>query len=1825
MAGSAAVEQYSKHLGGDKTLEGRQASNYGGSIVAGASTGMMMGSMIGSVVPGVGTVIGGAAGAVLGGAAGAGYAYMNSGEVGKQFEDEQRRNKMGTSAKKAGQQLGIMGNKSVSVQTRNKARDEALQATMQMSELSSQEQVSGLQKTGMFSSKPRKTAQERADSAQDASDANTNFLSAEMERTGKTLAQVQASMTAAQWDAMASSIADTDVEFQKVKETAAKGSKEYEEASKAAKERGMAELKAKEESLQIAKENAKLSRAMQKVTTSFERMATAMTDASARTDQVLQNGKIGIEAIDNPMASVQQGQISKNKDVLSNPNAYSIDEVEQAARQYSGTAGSSAEAMAQSVVLPRKLEQSFGSSMQEARSSGKNDEDTRASVKKAVMGTVTEAFGPDLSAGMQKKIDDFLNSKEASGELQSLNFEDLLKEIPELADKMAASGKVLEALKERAKNAAESIRMQGDAARSVAEKGQQIRNVKADTYSTIANSTLGFKRATGEKISYKADAGVRNQARAIRLGTSAEVAASPKAMLDRYNKLQNSTKTAAVAQQQTTAALEPQMLKGDDAAIKQMQDAARTTAEFAQATQQARDEIMNLPNDIKENIGGIMQELQDVMQERAAKIGAAGGLMEKMLTSTPKDLRKMGNTFNNLNSTLSGKGVSFEESYSANTAYNQVRNQGGSHAQAQRSAQEAYAQESGDTLSMAKELAPLLGAVDPEAQNKMMGSVYESMFAARGQDTSKMMVGDKSMKDYIEMMKKGAGKDPKVEALNKALQEQQTALTAAAAAAESVLVQGQRDTIAETGRVIKEAMEAGAAAIARAVSEGEKIGITAPGDVAKVKRQDQVKNNKKDIEEAQKTLDSSTATEEEKKKARIVKMEKEQENAVLSGSKSASDVVMKHGGETKEQFEQRKQKLVEKENEIKKEKAAAAQNPQTTAAANQAATTTPTTGVVPPAPATGTSQSAPRAPRAIDNPDPNVIYAEHPITNAPDEFTTGNVPKPQVNNTGAQAAAPTPPVYGGTQPAPTTSATAAATTNTQTTASSPTPQVNTSGTPPAPTPQDPGDAIMGKMNEDLRADSLSTEEQSLKELQTNTGEEKYSDSEEDQKVRKEAIQYQKFKVSLLKGKSKEEAGKEMFGLGEKDTMTEAQQAMVDNDYKDATNTFADRHQISGPRSDVSNNVGVESVAPQDVVGQMTESQKEDAIKKSETVINSERDRDGNLYTGSNAHSRKEAVKKEERLKRSLLEGKSKEEAMAEHYGYGREYKFMRKEDKKEAEASYTRATESLASDYGIAEVTKPAEKPTPEVSIPLPQDGKETSYNQTAESMGLSAFANQSALPTPTVSAQQEAPLTEEELGFFNPGYKAPTGTSQQPPQATGAQGAANGQQAAVPVPQTTASTTPANAVEETAQSKTNLDAERVSSEQTAKTATEAAMIGAKPVSTPQQPQKVMSREELKAQKSEDSKRISLKGAIGGYRKQAEADPEGKTLDKTGAMTNKKFLESKEQQLSGMQDKFDEKNPELAAKRKKNSQDSQRRALGESLRGYKKEAEADPEGKTLDKTGVMTNKKFLESKQKQYQTMKEEHKASQSQQTTQASAPSATGAQSTSTGQQASAPTPQTTPTSGPAPAATPDQQQQGPMSYNEIREQRKKQYEQSRYQKQQQYLGGLNEETRKREEKKLGSRLLQDPGPTQTATQNNQPPGVAPTPSGSSTPQASAPMGSPVAAPRTPQAQASQNQGAGVLSNNGFEAFASKLDNLLTQLASVNIPNEIKLTSGQLGVTVTLNGGEVMATLDSKIREAVLAQAGEQLRNYDSGVTGGEGATQGSRPMGGGRQVGQA
>ena len=157
------------------------------------------------------------------------------------------------------------------------------------------------------------------------------------------------------------------------------------------------------------------------------------------------------------------------------------------------------------------------------------------------------------------------------------------------------------------------------------------------------------------------------------------------------------------------------------------------------------------------------------MAHRSAQIDAGAGLMEKALSGTPSDMMKMSKTMNLASAAAQGFAPTIQQSEAAQKAYMQTMRGGGSQRQAQSAAQQAYAQESGDSLSMLKEMMPLLTAAGPEGKaegNKMMAQAYESQFAARGIDINSTPFGK-----IIEMMKQGPAEDPQIAALGQQLEK----------------------------------------------------------------------------------------------------------------------------------------------------------------------------------------------------------------------------------------------------------------------------------------------------------------------------------------------------------------------------------------------------------------------------------------------------------------------------------------------------------------------------------------------------------------------------------------------------------------------------------------------------------------------------------------------------------------------------------------------------------------------------------------------------------------------------------------------------------------------------------------------------------------------------------------------------------------------------------------------------------------------------------------------------------------------------------------------
>ena len=242
-------------------------------------------------------------------------------------------------------------------------------------------------------------------------------------------------------------------------------------------------------------------------------------------------------------------------------------------------------------------------------------------------------------------------------------------------------------------------------------------------------------------------------------------------------RLSNNVQGYTLAKQNNEKNMDAGMLK-DEGDVQKSQAAYDEQARLGQAAATARQELEKIPGQLQSSIDAVLSEMESVMAHRSAQISAGAGLMEKALSSTPSEMMKMSKTMNLASAAAQGFAPTIQQSEAAQKAYMQTIRGGGNQRQAQSAAQQAYAQESGDSLNMLKEMMPLLTAAGPEGKaegSKMMAKAYESQFAARGIDINSTPFGK-----IIEMMKQDPAEDPQIAALQqqyKILEEQKQKAT----------------------------------------------------------------------------------------------------------------------------------------------------------------------------------------------------------------------------------------------------------------------------------------------------------------------------------------------------------------------------------------------------------------------------------------------------------------------------------------------------------------------------------------------------------------------------------------------------------------------------------------------------------------------------------------------------------------------------------------------------------------------------------------------------------------------------------------------------------------------------------------------------------------------------------------------------------------------------------------------------------------------------------------------------------------------------------------
>ena len=791
----------------DPDLKATDNSIMAAQMGQGALSGASMGAQIGSIFGPWGTAIGGAVGALGGLTMGFINARKEIAKAAAQ-EKKERQQKFAEQDKKS---LAIATDQSKGGAERKAARETYL-ARIQANKGAGLDTAKDLMKTGS-------SADEAASAGATAAANAVQFITSEASRTGKDLSQMQASMPAGEFDALKQSILNADAEYLK----AVKAHGENSAAAKAAADKAMENVQ------EMAKTNAELARqrkavaAMAKVSASFVRTARSLSGAIDAAENSFNHAAQEMATITDPTASVSYR--NTNLETVTNPASTGAEQ-QKAYSQMAQGLGPDGQAMANMAAMPKNLESSISKSIAKTV----NSQDSEA-VEKDLQKTVMDQL---MAAGVDKE-----SASEAAGkfagrisgmtpaERQNLDVQKEISNDPALSAMMDGANASAEALQKYSRSVTSAFQFLADQAKQTAAAEQGLRDAHADSIGQRManedrlNAILGKGQGIQAKLNRINEKGAAQ--RNARLGGGANISADP---VQAAGELVNMINTNQAEAANSRAQRSTDLSGGNAAAVKAESEGELAMSRFAQQAKTAEEELRKLPGQLQGSIDAVLSEMESVMAHRSAQIDAGAGLMEKALGSTPSEMMKLSKTMNLAGAAAQGFAPTIQQSEAAQKAYQKTIQGGGSQKQAQSAAQQAYAQESGDSLSMLKEMMPLLTAAGPEGKaeaNKMMANAYESQFAARGIDINQTPFGK-----IIEMMRQDPGEDPQIAALKQqyqVLEQQKTAVEGVIQALDQSKLTAAHEA---ANQIVVDKLDQLQAVFEGRQQEGEKDGVPRP-------------------------------------------------------------------------------------------------------------------------------------------------------------------------------------------------------------------------------------------------------------------------------------------------------------------------------------------------------------------------------------------------------------------------------------------------------------------------------------------------------------------------------------------------------------------------------------------------------------------------------------------------------------------------------------------------------------------------------------------------------------------------------------------------------------------------------------------------------------------------------------------------------------------------------------------------------------------------------------------------------------------------------------
>lgn len=588
---------------------------------------------------------------------------------------------------------------------------------------------------------------------------------------------------------------------------------EQEALIKKHKELALAELKVIEAEAEKTRQLAAANNAVQRFVVSLTRTSEALSQSIAATNVSIDEGRARVASIASGKSVDRTSQkYSRQADILKNPMAYDKATRESVVAQGSRAFGKDAPQMAKLINFGQNGRDIIAKVAANAQKTGETDQGiVKGNITNALMKELEAQFGDNaISESLRKQIEQNLDEqlKNAGAEI---NVQSLIDGTG-LNQMFGEAEKATQALVERFQQLSNIGGAYNEAISEAINIEQQVIGKLANLAGDLANvdnqvnETLGKKVGLGEKF----------DARTI--GASMKAGVRPQD----YNAagLTNRRNQLVGQRDQLKKGMENIDMEANPQAWRQAQE---RLAGFDQAIKNAENGLEELPDIIKGNIQDAMGALQEAVSKFAAKQQKSESMLEGIVSSTPQELQAMNESYGMMDRALKGNLESINQNKSANLAYAETLNKGGTFQEAQQAAQSAYAGELQKALKMFDDMAEL-GGMDKQQKNLMKADMLENM--AKTQGNMNPMV-----RSMIDNLRKTPENDPEVQKILSIIDEQKAALQDAVGASVKMAGDTQAQILAEAVNNFTTALNETAMRFEQAQAQNAQLGITRPGNI----------------------------------------------------------------------------------------------------------------------------------------------------------------------------------------------------------------------------------------------------------------------------------------------------------------------------------------------------------------------------------------------------------------------------------------------------------------------------------------------------------------------------------------------------------------------------------------------------------------------------------------------------------------------------------------------------------------------------------------------------------------------------------------------------------------------------------------------------------------------------------------------------------------------------------------------------------------------------------------------------------------------------------